>query len=75
LSDEPLDDPGVQTSSAAAWIVLGLKAVAGLLASIGLMPAISRCVSGEEDQADVPIPTKAERVDPCRADPSCCEPN
>jgi hypothetical protein len=75
LSDEPFDEYGVQTSSAAAWIVLGLNAVAGLLASIGLMPAISRYDSGEEDQADVPIPTSAKRDDPCQAEPSCCEPN
>ena len=63
FGDKPFDEPGVPSSSPAAWIVAGLKAVAGLLATLLLTPTISRYVPREEDQADFPIPNKAKRDD------------
>jgi len=74
FGDKPFDEPGVRSSSPTSWIVDGLRTVAGLFVTLVLMPAISRYVSNERDQADVPIQPKAKRDDRCRADPSCCEP-
>jgi hypothetical protein len=63
LAEKPFDEPGVPSSSPAAWIVAGLKTVAGLLATLLLTPTIARYVSREDGHADFPIPLTAKRDD------------
>jgi hypothetical protein len=63
FGDKPFDELGVPSSSPAAWIVAGLKTVAGLLATLLLTPTVSRYVPREEDRADFPIPIQAKRDD------------
>jgi hypothetical protein len=60
VGDKPFGEPGVPSSSLAAWFVSGLNTVAGLLANLLLTPTISRHLSREEDQADFPIPNNAK---------------
>ena len=47
FGDERFDEPGVPPSSAAARIVAGFKALAGLLAAMLLTPAMSGYVARE----------------------------
>jgi hypothetical protein len=75
LGEKPFDEPTVRSSASVSWIVEGLRAVAGLLATLCVLPAISRNVPTGKGHAGCPIPTKVQRVDPCRANSSCCEPD
>ncbi len=59
--DQPFDEPAVLPESSAARIVAGFKALAGLLAAMLLLPAISGSVSRETEEPDDVVPAKATR--------------
>ena len=63
FGDNSFGESSVRSSSPASWFVAGLKVVAGLVAALGLMPAISRHVYQEELPAGVPFPTRLKRDD------------
>ena len=63
FGEKPIDDSRIPPSSTALLIVTGLKVVAGLLATIVQMPAISRYSPREEDRAEMPFRIKANRHD------------
>ena len=68
LGKKPFDEPSVRALSPASWIVKQFRAVAGLLATLCLIPAIFRYLASQQRPAILPIPTKAKPGDPCGSD-------
>jgi hypothetical protein len=52
FGDNPFDEPGARSSSTSSWIVAGLKVVAGLFATMILIPVISRYGPSESHSAE-----------------------
>ena len=68
LGKKPFDEPSFRPLSPASWIVKQFRAVAGLLATLCLIPAIFRYLASQQRPAILPIPTKAKPGDPCGSD-------
>jgi hypothetical protein len=52
FGDNPFDEPSARSSSTSSWIVAGLKVVAGLFATMTLIPVISRYGPSEIHSAE-----------------------
>jgi hypothetical protein len=60
FGDKPFNERGIPSSSTAAWIVAGLKTVAGLLATLLLTPTISRYFPRQKRPSRFPEPDQGE---------------
>jgi FG-GAP-like repeat/Bacterial pre-peptidase C-terminal domain/FG-GAP repeat len=75
FAGKPLDLSREQTHQTDSWIVVGSKAVAGLLTALFLTPTIFRYISPERHQQGAENPARAKRVNSRRARPHSCEPH